>query len=138
MRKMLPDFEAKENSMLKSAKIVAFLQVSDRAKAKEFYVDVLGLKFISEDPFALVVESNGTRVRIGEAPDLKPLQGTVLGWEVPDIEEAVTDLVTRGVELQQYGFKGQDERGIWTTPSGDKVAWFKDPAGNTLSISQHG
>ena len=137
MRRMLPDFEAKENSMLKSAKIVAFLQVSDRAKAKEFYVDVLGLKFISEDPFALVVESNGTRVRIGEAPDLKPLQGTVLGWEVPDIEEAVTDLVTRGVQLQQYGFKGQDERGVWTTPNGDRVAWFKDPAGNVLSVSQH-
>src|SRR6185295_13243262 len=123
--------------MLKSAKIVAFLQVSDRAKAKEFYVDVLGLKFISEDPFALVVESNGTRVRIGEAPDLKPLQGTVLGWEVPDIEESVTDLATKGVQLQQYGFKGQDERGVWTTPNGDRVAWFKDPAGNVLSVSQH-
>jgi len=123
--------------MLKSAKIVAFLQVSDRAKAKEFYVDVVELRFISEDPFALVVESNGTRVRIGEAPDHKPAQGTVLGWEVPDIEEAVADLLPRGIELQHYGFSGQDERGIWTTPNGDKVAWFKDPAGNVLSVTQH-
>jgi len=123
--------------MLKSAKIVAFLQVSDRAKARAFYVDVLGLRFVSEDPFALVVESSGTRVRIGEMPNLVPAQGTVLGWEVPDIEEAVGDLVARGVEFQQYGFKGQDERGIWTTPNGDKVAWFKDPAGNVLSFSQH-
>jgi predicted enzyme related to lactoylglutathione lyase len=138
MRRMLPDFEARqENDMLKSAKIVAFLQVSDRTKAKTFYVEVVGLKFISEDPFALVLESNGTRIRIGEAADHKPAQGTVLGWEVPDIEEAAGDLVTRGVELQHYGFKGQDERGIWTTPNGDKVAWFKDPAGNVLSISRH-
>ena len=123
--------------MLPSAKIVAFVQVSDRKKAREFYVDVLGLKFISEDPFALVVDSNGIRVRIGEMPELQPAQFTVLGWEVPDIEEAAADLRSKGVELQQYGFKGQDERGIWTTPGGDKVAWFKDPAGNVLSISQH-
>ena len=88
--------------MLRSAKIVAFLQVSDRAKAKEFYVDVIGLEFISEDPFALVVESNGTRVRIGEAPDLNPAQATVLGWEVPDIEEAVSDLLARGVERDEH------------------------------------
>lgn len=123
--------------MLTSAKIVAFVQVTDRQKAKEFYVDILGLKFISEDPFALVVDSNGTRIRIGELADLKPAHFTVLGWEVPDIEAAVSDLQTSGVELQQYGFKGQDERGIWTTPGGDKVAWFKDPAGNVLSVSQH-
>ena len=123
--------------MLKTAKIVAFLQVSDRTNARDFYVEVLGLRFISEDPFALVVESNGTHVRIGQATDHKPAQGTVLGWEVPDMEEAVADLLTRGVELQHYGFKGQDERGIWTTPNGDKVAWFKDPAGNVLSVSQH-
>jgi len=116
---------------------VAFLQVSDRKKAREFYVEVLGLKYISEDPFALVVESNGTRVRIGEMPNLQPAQFTVLGWEVPDMEEAVSDLQSRGVELQKYGLKGQDERGVWTTPGGDKVAWFKDPSGNVLSVSQH-
>jgi catechol 2,3-dioxygenase-like lactoylglutathione lyase family enzyme len=123
--------------MLKSAKIVAFIQVTDREKAKRFYVDTLGLKLVSEDPFALVVDSNDTRIRIGELSDLKPAHFTVLGWEVPDVEEAVSDLQARGVELQQYGFKGQDERGIWTAPGGDKVVWFKDPAGNVLSVSQH-
>src|SRR6185295_9453021 len=102
--------------MLKSAKIVAFLQVSDRAKAKAFYVDVVGLRFISEDPFALVVESNGARVRIGEAADHKPAQRTVLGWEVPDIEVAVADLLPRYIELQHYGFPEQYDRSIWTTP----------------------
>ena len=123
--------------MLTSARIVGFIQVSDRKKACEFYVDVLGLQYVSEDPFALVVESNGTKIRIGEMPKLQPAQFTVLGWEVRDIEEAVTSLTSRGVEFQQYGFSGQNERGIWTTPGGDKVAWFKDPSGNVLSLSQH-
>ena len=123
--------------MLPSAKMVGFVQVTDRKKARQFYVDVLGLKFVSEDPFALVVDSNGTRVRIGEMPNLQPAQFTVLGWEVSDMEEAVSFLRSRGVELQKYGFPGQDDRGVWTTPGGDKVAWFKDPAGNILSFSQH-
>jgi predicted enzyme related to lactoylglutathione lyase len=123
--------------MLSSAKICAFVQVTDRAKAKQFYVEVLGLKFKSEDPFALVVESNGTNIRIGEMADLKPAQYTVLGWDVSDIDEAFSYLAGRGVEFQRYGFPGQDERGIWTAPSGDKVAWFKDPSGNVLSLAQH-
>jgi len=123
--------------MLPSARIVGFIQVTDRKKAREFYVDVLGLQYVSEDPFALVVESNGTKIRIGEMPKLQPAQFTVLGWEVPDIEAAVLDLQSKGVELQEYGLKGQDERGVWTTPGGDRVAWFNDPAGNVLSISQH-
>jgi catechol 2,3-dioxygenase-like lactoylglutathione lyase family enzyme len=123
--------------MLPSAKLVCFVQVTDRKKGREFYVDVLGLRFISEDQFALVVDSNGNRIRIGEMAELQPAQFTVLGWEVPDIEEAVASLTSRGVEFQQYGFSGQDERGIWTTPGGDKVAWFKDPSGNVLSLSQH-
>jgi catechol 2,3-dioxygenase-like lactoylglutathione lyase family enzyme len=127
----------KENPMLPSARIVGFVQVTDRQKARQFYVDVLGLRYVSEDPFALVVDSNGTRIRIGEMPKLQPAQYTILGWEVPDIEAAVAELGSRGVELEKYGFKGQDERGIWTTPGGDKVAWFKDPSGNVLSFSQH-
>ena len=123
--------------MLSTAKICAFVQVADRPAAKQFYVEVLGLRFISEDPFALVVESNGTHIRIGEMPDIKPAKYTVLGWEVPDMDEAFSELLGRGVECQHYGFNGQDERGVWTTPNGDRVAWFNDPAGNVLSIAQH-
>jgi predicted enzyme related to lactoylglutathione lyase len=123
--------------MLSSARMTAFVQVKDREKAKEFYVNILGLKFLSEDPFALVVESNGHKIRIGEMPEMEPAKFTVLGWEVTDIEEAVTDLVSRGVQPQLYGFPGQDGRGIWTAPTGDKVAWFTDPSGNVLSVAQH-
>lgn len=120
-----------------SAKIVAFLQVNDRPAAKRFFVDVLGLRYVSEDPHALELDSNGTRIRIGENKDHAPARGTVLGWEVPSITEAVDELEGRGIEFQSYGFPGQDERGIWTAPSGDKVAWFKDPSGNIISVSQH-
>jgi hypothetical protein len=64
-------------------------------------------------------------------------QYTVLGWEVSDIEKAVSALVEKGITFEKYGFPGQDERGIWSTSNGDKVAWFKDPDGNTLSLGQH-
>jgi catechol 2,3-dioxygenase-like lactoylglutathione lyase family enzyme len=120
-----------------SAKIIAFLQVNDRAAAKEFFVGTLGLRYVSEDPHALELESNGTRIRIGENKDHVPARGTALGWEVADIVEAVTKLEVKGIEFQRYGFPGQDEKGIWTAPSGDKVAWFKDSSGNILSVSQH-
>ena len=124
-------------TMNASAKIIAFLQVNDREAARDFFVDVLGLRFVGSDPHALVLESNGTRIRIGENRDFTPARGTALGWEVADIEEAVTELEAKGIEFQRYGFPGQDDRGIWTTPGGDKVAWFLDPSGNIISLSQH-
>lgn len=120
-----------------SAKIIAFLQVNDRAAARGFFVDQLGLLYVSEDPHALELESNGTRIRISENKDHVPARGTALGWEVVNIVEAVAGLQTKGIEFEKFGFPGQDERGIWTAPSGDKVAWFKDPSGNIISVSQH-
>jgi len=124
--------------MLETAKIVAFIMSADSVRSRGFYVDVLGLRFVSDDNFALVVESNGNLVRIGKAKEVNPARHTVLGWEVQDIETTLTDLQARGVKFQHYGFKDQDERGIWNTPDGSKVAWFLDPDGNVLSISQHG
>jgi catechol 2,3-dioxygenase-like lactoylglutathione lyase family enzyme len=120
-----------------SAKIIAFLQVNDREVAKRFFVEVLGLRYVGDDPHALELESNGTRIRIGENRDHTPARGTALGWEVSSIEEAVSDLEAKGIEFQKFGFPGQDGRGIWTAPDGDKVAWFKDPSGNILSVSEH-
>lgn len=120
-----------------SAKIIAFLQVNDRAAARGFFVDQLGLLYVSEDPHALELESSGTRIRISENKDHVPARGTALGWEVVNIVEAVAGLQTKGIEFEKFGFPGQDERGIWTAPSGDKVAWFKDPSGNIISVSQH-
>jgi catechol 2,3-dioxygenase-like lactoylglutathione lyase family enzyme len=123
--------------MLVSKKLVAFVPTRDSKKAKAFYVDALGLRFVSEDPFALVLDANGTMVRVTKVPDFKPQKFTILGWEVQDIEKAVSTLSEKGVRFERYGLDGQDERGIWTAPGGAKVAWFLDPDGNNLSVSQH-
>ncbi|MFI5176434.1 MAG: VOC family protein [Terriglobia bacterium] len=123
--------------MLGSSKIVAFAPTQDYKKARSFYEGVLGLRFVSEDRFALVLDAGGIMVRISKVPDFKPQQFTILGWEASNIEAMVSGLEKRGVHFERYGLPGQDELGIWTAPNGDKVAWFKDPDGNVLSVSQH-
>jgi len=122
--------------MLGGINIVAFVPTTDFPRAKHFYEQVLGLRFVQDDGFALVFTANGVRVRIVKMKEFKPVQYTTLGWEVADIEKMVPALESKGVKFERYGFFEQDELGIWTTPKGGKVAWFKDPDGNTLSISQ--
>ena len=122
--------------MLGSTKIVAFVPSRDFAGARSFYEGVLGLRFVSEDGFALVLDAGGIMLRVAKVPKFEPQPFTILGWEVPDIENAVSGLQGRGVSFEKYRIRGQDERGIWTAPGGAKVAWFKDPDGNVLSVSQ--
>lgn len=124
--------------LLGSAKLIAFAAISDPARARAFYGDVLGLQFVSEDGFAVVFNSNGATLRLAivQKPVLAPY--TVLGWMVDDIAAKVRELSEHGVKFERYSFPGQDDQGIWTAPGGAaRVAWFKDPDGNTLSISQH-
>jgi len=83
------------------------------------------------------VSIGGHKIRIAKVPNFTPLQGTILGWEVENIEQVVQWLAERGVLTEKYSFVQDRERGIWLTPNGDKVAWFKDPDGNILSVSQH-
>ena len=123
--------------MLERMKIIAFAPTTDYDKARAFYEGTLGLKFLANDGFALVLQSNGIMIRVSKVPDFKPLPYTILGWEVPDVDNAVAELQTRGVKCEQFGLPGQSANGVWTAPSGDKVAWFKDPDGNVLSVSQH-
>jgi catechol 2,3-dioxygenase-like lactoylglutathione lyase family enzyme len=122
--------------LLGSSKVVAFAPTRDAKKARAFYEGVLGLKLVSKDKFALVFDANGTMLRVASVPPYKPHQFTILGWDVDDIDAAVKKLSAKGVELQQYGMPGQDKRGIWTAPSGARVAWFKDPDGNVLSLTE--
>jgi catechol 2,3-dioxygenase-like lactoylglutathione lyase family enzyme len=127
-----------ELTRLSKYNIVGFLSIVDVARAKEFYRDTLGLRLVSEEPpFALVFEANGIMLRLGMAKELPPAHGTVLGWQVPDIRAAVQDLEQAGVRFERYEKMKQDELGIWTAPGGAKVAWFKDPDGNILSIAEH-
>jgi len=123
--------------MLGSTNIVAFVPIKDSAKARAFYEGVLGLCFVKDDGFALVLEANGIMVRAAKMKEFTPAQFTILGWQVSDINQVVRELAARGVHFEIFGFFKQDELGIWTAPTGDKVAWFKDPDGNILSVSQH-
>jgi catechol 2,3-dioxygenase-like lactoylglutathione lyase family enzyme len=124
--------------MLGSINIVAFVPTKDQERARAFYEGVLGLRFIKDDGFALVLDAHGIMLRVAKVPaDSKPAQFAILGWEVPNIEDMVRGLGGKGVHFEIFGFFKQDELGIWTAPSGDKVAWFKDPDGNILSVSQH-
>lgn len=123
--------------MLGSRHIVAFIPTRDAKKAKHFYQEVVGLRFVSEDQFAVVFDANGIMLRVTPAPEFKPHPFTVLGWQVSGIEKVVSGLQKKGAVFERYGFMKQDDLGIWSAPGGAKVAWFKDPDGNLLSVSQH-
>lgn len=122
--------------MLNSNKLMAFLLTKDKARAKAFYADTLGLTFVRDDGFALVFNANGVMLRISEMKDFTPHKGTTLGWEVDDLPATIHELAKRGIQFERFGMP-QDELGIWTAPGGDQVAWFKDPDGNLLSLSRH-
>jgi len=118
--------------------VIGFVTIVDVDRARQFYRDTLGLRLLSEEPpFALVFDANGIMLRLGMGKELPKVPGTVLGWQVPDVAAAVRDLAQAGVQFERYSFMQQDELGIWTAPTGARVAWFKDPDGNILSLSQH-
>jgi len=116
---------------------VTFLLTANAEAALVFYRDTLGLAFVRDDGFALVFDMNGVMLRISKVPQFTAAQHTVLGWETENIAAEVDALAGKGVAFERYPNMGQDERGICTFPGGDKVAWFKDPDGNVLSLSQH-
>lgn len=119
--------------------IIAFITIVDVDKARVFYRDTLGLTPVREDlPYALVFDANGIMLRLAISKQQANHSGTVLGWDVPDIRAAIDELLEKGVNFERYGFLEQDDLGIWTSPSGAKVAWFKDPDENLLSLTEFG
>lgn len=122
--------------MLKNCDPISFVATRDPVASRAFYEGKLGLKLVSDEPFALVFELNGHMLRIAKVNELIPAKHTVLGWRVGDIAEAVRNLSARGVMFDRFAGMAQDELGIWVSPSGAKVAWFKDPEGNNLSHTQ--
>lgn len=121
---------------LSESNIIGFIASTDLDAASAFYIDKLGLKLISSDEYALEFKINNTTLRIIKVKDVARTEYTVLGWEVGEIISTVTDLDKNGIEFIFYEGMSQDELGICTFPNGGKVAWFKDPDGNTLSITQ--
>ncbi len=119
---------------LSGADLVAFVATTDTARARAFYEGVLGLTVLDDDGFACVVDAHGTTVRITAVPERAPAAYTVLGWKVDDLDATIDSLVTRGVDFLRFDGMDQDDRGAWTAPGGDRIAWFSDPDGNTLSL----
>jgi catechol 2,3-dioxygenase-like lactoylglutathione lyase family enzyme len=122
--------------MLAPCKLVAFLAATDAPRAKTFYRDILGLKLLAEDGFALVFEACGAPLRIALVERVVNAPYTVIGWEVPDIATTARGLSAAGVSLERFPGMQQDAFGVWSSPGGAQVAWFKDPDGNLLSLTQ--
>jgi len=122
--------------MFPNKKLKAFVPTVKPDEAKSFYRDILGLKLLSEDKFALEFEANGTLLRVISVQDLTPQPFTVLGWNVDDIVAVIKQLNGKNIFCECYDFLEQDDFGIWTSPNGSKVAWFKDPDGNVLSLTE--
>lgn len=125
-------------TIISAASPVSFILTADRARAKPFYVGVLGLPIVGEDDFAVTLGlGGGGIVRLTDLPGHEAQAHTVLGWNVPDIRAAVAELKAKGITFRIYEGFGQDADGIWSPPGGGAfVAWFTDPDGNVLSLTQ--
>jgi catechol 2,3-dioxygenase-like lactoylglutathione lyase family enzyme len=125
--------------MLGSSAVVAFVPSRSPRKSRPFYEQTLGLRFISDDQFANVFDANDVMVRVVDVSGVesfKPFPFTILGWSVDDIDKTVKGLQKKGVTFERYAGMDQDKLGIWTSPSGARIAWFKDPDGNVLSVGE--
>ena len=122
--------------MLTSAPAIAFVPSTDLDRSRQFFADVLGLPVVDLNAFALVLQAGPTMLRVTKVDDLRVQPFTVFGWQVSDIDGAVADLTGRGVAFLRFDGLDQDGHGVWATPGGDRVAWFTDPDGNTLSLTE--
>lgn len=116
---------------------ISFIASDSPDEAMTFYADVLGLELCEASPFALVFADGDQMLRVQIVAELEPVSYTVHGWMVANISDEIGALVSKGVIFQRFSQLPQDERGIWTTPDGHKIAWFSDPSGNTLSLTQY-
>jgi len=123
--------------MLAKTKLMAFVCTANEDKARIFYRDTLGLPLLEEHQFAMVFDANGIELRVSKSPAHQPARHTVLGWQVPDIVAGVRQLESAGVVFNRYEGMGQDENAVWQAPGGSRVAWFPDPDGNVLSLTEH-
>lgn len=114
------------------------MQVADRARGVAFYRDTLGMTHTSADDFGDAFEFGGGIMRLTAIPDWEAGAHPVIGWEVADIEAAVASLAEKGIAMTIYDGMGMDANGIWRAPDGHaSLAWFADPDGNCLMLSQH-
>jgi catechol 2,3-dioxygenase-like lactoylglutathione lyase family enzyme len=124
-------------AVLRHARPTAFVPTTDPVSSRHFYEDTLGLHFVADEGFALVFDLDGTMLRVTRVDRLEAQPFTVLGWRVSDVAAAVEQLSGRGVRFERFAGLDQDALATWRSPSGALIAWFKDPDGNLLSLSQH-
>ena len=124
-------------AVLRGARPTAFVSTIDPARARRFYEDILRLDFVADEGFALVFDLAGTMLRVTRVEQHQPQPFTILGWRVPDVATAIDQLAGRGLRFERFAGLDQDDRGVWRSPSGARIAWFKDPDGNLLSLSEH-
>ena len=122
--------------MLATSDVIAFAPTTDMARARSFYEGMLGLSVLDESIYACVFDAHGTMLRVTAVAEVARPGYTVLGWRVTDIGATIADLRSRGVVFARYDGMDQDDQGVWTTPNGDRIAWFADPDGNVLSLTQ--
>jgi len=122
--------------MLGKQTLVAFVATRDAARARAFYEETLGLSLLHQDPFALVFDANGTTIRVQKVERFEPQPFTALGWTVDEINAVIAQLQQKNVTCERFPGMDQDARGVWVSPSGARIAWFKDPDGNVLSLTE--
>jgi predicted enzyme related to lactoylglutathione lyase len=122
--------------VLATSSVIAFAPTTDLVSARGFYETILGLGVVGEDAYACVFDAHGTMLRVTAVAEVAHPGYTVLGWQVTDISETVAGLESLGVVFMRFEGLEQDERGVWTTPGGQRIAWFTDPDGNVLSLTQ--
>jgi catechol 2,3-dioxygenase-like lactoylglutathione lyase family enzyme len=142
MTKILISFQysfsrTKQLTMLSDKTLKAFIPATDAGKAKAFYRDILGLELLSEDEYGMDFDANASLFRISIVRQYNPQPFTIMGWNVPDIFSIIRLLNQRGIYCEIYPSLNQDKSGVWISPAETKVAWFKDPEGNILSVSEH-
>jgi rhodanese-related sulfurtransferase/catechol 2,3-dioxygenase-like lactoylglutathione lyase family enzyme len=133
----LPVEPYRPGGLLGACELIAFVATADAERSRRFYEDTLSLPLVEQSPFANVFDAGGTQLRVTTAREVVPAPYTVLGWRVPDIGSAIEALTGRGVDFARFEGMEQDARGVWAAPGGARVAWFRDPDGNVLAVSQH-
>ncbi len=122
--------------MLNTSDVIAFVATTNAERARAFYEGTLGLTLLEDNPFAVVFDAHGVMLRVQKVQSFDPAPHTTLGWNVADIRQTIADLAQKGVVFDRYPGLPQDDLGIWSSPSGARIAWFKDPDGNVLSLTQ--
>jgi catechol 2,3-dioxygenase-like lactoylglutathione lyase family enzyme len=124
--------------MLGALSIVGFIPITNAERARKFYVETLGLPLVEDGPYAIAIRAGANVIRLVKMEEHKPSDFTILGWETNDIAATVRAMKSAGVKIETYDYLEHDDLGIWNSDdSTSKIAWFKDPDGNTLSVSQH-